>query len=61
MAFDHRTPHENMRAKQRADSENIAAGKRAGKDASEALARMKELSADVKKLTEQARSRSRAA
>jgi len=46
---------ENLRAKQRADSENIAAGKRDGADVSEALARMKDLSADVKRLTEQAR------
>jgi seryl-tRNA synthetase len=46
---------ENLRAKQRADSENIAAGKRAGEDVNEALARMKELSADVKMFTEQAR------
>ena len=47
---------ESLRAEQRADSENIAAGKRAGADVSEALARMKDLSADVKRLTEQARS-----
>jgi seryl-tRNA synthetase len=47
---------ENLRAKQRADSENIAEGKRAGADVSEALARMKDLSAEVKVLTEQARS-----
>ena len=47
---------ENLRAKQRADSENIAAGKRAGEDVSEALVRMKELSSEVKELTEQARS-----
>jgi seryl-tRNA synthetase len=46
---------ENLRAKQRADSENIAAGKRAGADVSEALARMKDLSLEVKTLTEQAR------
>jgi seryl-tRNA synthetase len=47
---------ENLRAKQRADSENIAAGKRAGTDVSQELARMKLLSADVKRLVEQARS-----
>ncbi len=46
---------ENLRAKQRTDSENIAAGKRAGSDVSEALARMKDLSLEVKTLTEQAR------
>ena len=46
---------ENLRARQRADSENIAAGKRAGEDVSDALARMKELSVEVKRLTEQAR------
>jgi seryl-tRNA synthetase len=47
---------ESLRAKQRVDSENIAEGKRAGRDVSEALARMKDLSAQVKVLTEQARS-----
>ncbi len=47
---------ENLRAKQRADSENIAVGKRAGADVSEALARMKGLSVEVKEKTEQARS-----
>jgi seryl-tRNA synthetase len=47
---------ENLRAKQRAESESIAAGKRAGEDVSDALARMKDLSAEVKGLTEQARS-----
>jgi seryl-tRNA synthetase len=46
---------ENLRAKQRAASENIAAGKKAGADVSEALAEMKQMSADVKELTEQAR------
>jgi seryl-tRNA synthetase len=47
---------ESLRAKQRADSERIAAGKRAGEDVSEALSGMKQLSAEVKALTEQARS-----
>jgi seryl-tRNA synthetase len=46
---------ENLRAKQRADSENIAAGKRAGEDVSDELARMKQVSADAKALGEQAR------
>jgi seryl-tRNA synthetase len=47
---------ESLRAKQRVDSENIAEGKRAGRNVSEALARMKDLSAQVKVLSEQARS-----
>jgi seryl-tRNA synthetase len=47
---------ESLRARQRVDSENIAEGKRAGRNVSEALARMKDLSARVKLLTEQARS-----
>jgi seryl-tRNA synthetase len=47
---------ENLRARQRAESEGVAAGKRAGEDVSEALARMKDLSAEVKELTERARS-----
>jgi seryl-tRNA synthetase len=46
---------ENLRATQRSASENIAAGKRAGEDVSDALARMKKLSGEVKELTEQAR------
>jgi seryl-tRNA synthetase len=46
---------ENLRATQRSASEEIAAGKRAGEDVSEALARMKGLSGEVKELTEQAR------
>jgi seryl-tRNA synthetase len=46
---------EGLRATQRAESEKIAAGKRAGEDVSEALARMKELSAEVKELTERAK------
>jgi seryl-tRNA synthetase len=48
------TTAENLRAKQRTDSEQIAAGKRAGTDVSELLANMKQLSAEVKQLTEQA-------
>jgi seryl-tRNA synthetase len=48
------TTAENLRAKQRADSENIAAGKRAGQDVSDLLAGMKELSSQVKELSEQA-------
>ncbi|HEY1457731.1 MAG TPA: aminoacyl--tRNA ligase-related protein, partial [Solirubrobacteraceae bacterium] len=47
---------ENLRAKQRNDSENIAAGKRSGEDVSDLLAGMKEISAQVKELTEQAAS-----
>jgi seryl-tRNA synthetase len=46
---------ENLRAMQRAASENIAAGKKAGADVTEALAEMKQMSAEVKELTEQAR------
>jgi len=46
---------ENLRATQRAASEEIAAGKRDGADVSAALARMKELSVEVKRLSEQAR------
>ena len=45
---------ESLRAKQRSDSESVAAGKRAGEDVSALLAGMKELSAQVKELTEQA-------
>ncbi len=47
---------ENLRAMQRASSENIAAGKRAGEDVSLQLAKMKQMSAEVKVLTEQAAS-----
>jgi seryl-tRNA synthetase len=47
---------EGLRATQRAESEKIAAGKRAGEDVEDALARMKELSAEVKTLTERAKS-----
>jgi seryl-tRNA synthetase len=46
---------ESLRASQRAASEKIAAGKRAGEDVGDELARMKELSVEVKSLTEQAR------
>jgi seryl-tRNA synthetase len=45
---------ENLRATQRASSENIAAGKRTGADVAPELAKMKEMSAQVKALTEQA-------
>jgi len=50
------TTAESLRARQRADSEQIAAGKRAGEDVSGLLAGMKELSADVKARIEQAES-----
>ncbi len=50
------TAAESLRARQRADSEKIAAGKRAGTDVSAELAGMKDLSAEVKALVEQARS-----
>ncbi|HXA53532.1 MAG TPA: serine--tRNA ligase [Solirubrobacteraceae bacterium] len=43
---------ESLRARQRADSERIAAGKRAGEDVSALLEGMKELSAQVKSLGE---------
>jgi seryl-tRNA synthetase len=46
---------EALRAAQKARSEEIAQAKRAGEDASQALAAMKELSAQVKELSEQAR------
>jgi seryl-tRNA synthetase len=45
---------ESLRATQRASSENIAAGKKAGADVSSELAKMKQMSAEVKVLTEQA-------
>jgi seryl-tRNA synthetase len=45
---------ENLRARQRAASENIAAGKKAGADVSGELAKMKEMSTEVKVLVEQA-------
>jgi len=50
------TMAESLRARQRADSEQIAAGKRAGEDVSGLLAGMKELSAEVKARIEQAES-----
>jgi seryl-tRNA synthetase len=46
---------EELRAAQKARSEQIAQLKRAGEDATQALAEMKQLSAQVKELTEQAR------
>jgi seryl-tRNA synthetase len=46
---------ERMRAEQKAASEGIAAAKKAGEDASEAIARMRDLSAQVKALTDRAR------
>jgi len=45
---------ENLRATQRASSESIAAGKKAGVDVSSELAKMKQLSGDVKTLNERA-------
>jgi seryl-tRNA synthetase len=47
---------ETLRATQRASSEEIAAGKKAGADVSPQLAKMKQLSSEVKTLTEQATS-----
>jgi seryl-tRNA synthetase len=47
---------ESLRATQRASSEEIAAGKKAGADVSSQLAKMKRLSGEVKTLTEQAAS-----
>jgi seryl-tRNA synthetase len=46
---------ERMRAEQKAASEGIAAAKQAGEDAGEAIARMRDLSAQVKALGERAR------
>jgi seryl-tRNA synthetase len=46
---------EELRAAQKARSEEIAQAKRGGEDAAQALAAMKELSAQVKELIEQAR------
>jgi seryl-tRNA synthetase len=46
---------ERMRAEQKAASEGIAEAKRAGEDADEAIARMRDLSAQVKALGERAR------
>jgi seryl-tRNA synthetase len=45
---------ESLRAKQREESEQVAAGKRAGTDVSDRLARLQEVSAQVKQLSEQA-------
>jgi seryl-tRNA synthetase len=47
---------ERLRAEQKAASERIAAAKQAGEDASEAIARMRDVSAQVKALGERARS-----
>jgi seryl-tRNA synthetase len=46
---------ERMRAEQKTASEGIAAAKRAGEDAGDAIARMRDLSAQVKALGERAR------
>jgi seryl-tRNA synthetase len=46
---------ERLRAEQKAASEAIAAAKRTGQDAGDVLARMREVSTQVKALTEQAR------
>jgi seryl-tRNA synthetase len=49
------TDAENLRAMQRSHSDNIAAGKKAGTDVEPELAKMKEMSTQVKDLAEQAR------
>jgi seryl-tRNA synthetase len=46
---------ERMRAEQKAASEGIAAAKKAGEDAGEAIARMRDVSAQVKALADRAR------
>jgi seryl-tRNA synthetase len=46
---------ERLRSEQKAASEGIAAAKQAGEDASDAIARMKDVSAQVKALSETAR------
>jgi seryl-tRNA synthetase len=46
---------ERLRAEQKAASEGIAASKQAGEDASDAIARMKDVSAQVKALSDTAR------
>jgi seryl-tRNA synthetase len=46
---------ETLRAKQREQSEQLAAAKKAGRDADAELAQLKEMSAQVKELTERAR------
>jgi len=48
------TSAENLRATQREHSENVAAGKRAGADVEPELAKLKQMSAQVKELVEQA-------
>ncbi|MGA2452994.1 MAG: serine--tRNA ligase [Solirubrobacteraceae bacterium] len=45
---------ENLRAMQREHSENVAAGKRAGADVAPELAKLKQMSAEVKELAAQA-------
>ncbi len=50
---------ESLRATQRVSSEMIAAGKKSGADVSSELAKLKQMSADVKALTEQAASAKR--
>jgi seryl-tRNA synthetase len=49
------TSAENLRAMQRSHSDNIAAGKQAGADIEPELAKMKDMSTQVKDLVEQAR------
>jgi seryl-tRNA synthetase len=49
------TGAENTRAQQRAHSDEVAAGKRAGRDVGAELEQLKKLSAEVKALTEEAR------
>jgi len=49
------TASEQLRSEQKTASEGIAAAKRSGEDASEAIARMKDVSAQVKALGERAR------
>jgi seryl-tRNA synthetase len=48
------TTAESLRATQREHSENVAAGKRAGADVEPELAKLKEMSAQVKELSDQA-------
>jgi seryl-tRNA synthetase len=48
------TSAESLRAMQREHSENVAAGKKAGADVTPELAKLKEMSVDVKRLTDQA-------
>ncbi len=49
------TASERLRAEQKTASEGIAAAKRSGEDASDSIARMKDVSAEVKALGERAR------